>query len=150
MQANTHLAHALGIQAEMVNASATSDSLSASDIEEQDKAISANAAAISGALKNNAKLKDSEAKTTYAKGLLSLALGMKKYLDMQKDVKTMSSSLSNASPFQLVSLQPSLYVVKNLPSSITNVSDALKNAISFARSNGVEVPKSVASVQSLI
>src|SRR5690606_20664314 len=75
MVANTHLADALGVKAAMVNASATADSLSASEIEEQDKAISANAAAISDALKGNAKLKDSEAKTIYAKGLLVLALG---------------------------------------------------------------------------
>ncbi|UCU95204.1 hypothetical protein [Hydrogenophaga taeniospiralis] len=150
MQANTHLAEALGVQAAMVNAKATSDSLSASEIEEQDKAISANAAAISEALKSNAKLKDTEAKTTYAKGLLVLAQGVKKYVGMNKDVGGMSSSLSSASPMQLMNLQPSVYVVKNLPASITNVSDALRNAINFAQSNGVEIPKDVASVQSLI
>ena len=126
------------------------DSLSASEIEEQDKAISANAAAISEALKSNAKLKDTEAKTTYAKGLLVLAQGVKKYVGMNKDVGGMSSSLSSASPMQLMNLQPSVYVVKNLPASITNVSDALRNAINFAQSNGVEIPKDVASVQSLI
>lgn len=146
MQANTHLAEALGVQAAMVNAKATSDSMSASEIEEQDKAISANAAAISEALKNKATLKDTEAKTTYAKGLLALGLGVTKYVGMKKDVEGMSSSLSSASPMQLMNLQPSVYVVKNLPNSITTLTTALKSAVDFARSNGVEIPKDVQSL----
>ena len=83
LAANGHLADALGIKAQAVNAAATSDSLSAKDIEAQDKAISADASAVSEALKSGAKLKDAEAKAKYAKGLVALAGGVKKYMDMR-------------------------------------------------------------------
>ncbi len=144
--ANGHLAEALGIKAQAVNAAATSDSLSAKDVEAQDKAISVDAAAVAEALKGGAALKDAEAKSTYAKGLLSLATGVKKYVDMRKDVQGFSSSLSGASPLQLPKLQAGAYVAKNLPTSMTNLTNVLKSAVEFGKSNGVEIPKDATSL----
>ena len=144
--ANGHLAEALGIKANAVNAAATSDSLSAKDIEAQDKAISADAAAVSEALKGGAALKDAEAKATFAKGLLSLATGVKKYIGMRSDVQGFSSSLSGASPLQLPKLQAGVYVAKSMPTSVTNLTNVLKSAVQFAKSNGVEVPKDATSL----
>lgn len=146
LTANQHLADALGIKAQAVNDAATSDSLSAKDVEAQDKAISANAAAVSEALKGNAQLKDSEAKAKYGKGLLSLAVGVKKYVDLRKDAQAFASGMSSASPMQMGKLQSGAYVAKTLPTSITNLTTVLKSAVEFGKANGVEVPKEATSV----
>lgn len=144
--ANGHLAEALGVKAQAVNAAATSDSLSAKDVESQDKAISADAAAVAEALKGGAKLKDAKAKATYSKGLVSLVAGVKKYVDMRKDVQGFSTSLSGASPLQLPKLRAGAYVAKSLPTSMTNLTNVLKSAVEFGKSNGVEIPKDATSV----
>lgn len=146
MTANGHFGEALGIKAQALNASATSDSLSASDIENQDKAISANATAVSEAMKSGATLKDSESKVKYSQGLISLVLGLKKYIGMRNDVQSFSSGLSSASPLQLPKLQTGAYIVKSLPTSVSNLSGVLKSAIDFAKRNGVEVPADATSV----
>lgn len=144
--ANGHLTEALGIKANAVNAAATSDSLSAKDLEAQDKAISADAAAVAEALKGGAALKGAEAKLTFTKGLVSLATGVKKYIDMKKDVQGFSSGLSSASPTQLPKLQAGAYVAKSLPSSLTNLTTVLKSAVEFGKNNGVEIPKDATSL----
>lgn len=146
MVANGHLAGALGIKAQALNAAATSDSLSAKDVEAQDKAISADAEAVAQALKAGATLKDAEAKAAYSKGLISLATGVKKYLDMRKDVQGFSSGLSGASPLQMGKLQAGVYVAKNLPTSMTNLTNVLRSAVEFGKSNGVDIPKDATSV----
>lgn len=146
MAANGHLADALGIKAQSVNAAATSDSISAKDIEEQDKAISADATAVSEALKSGATLKDAEAKATYAKGLVALASGVRKYIGMQKDAQGFASSLSSAPLLQVGKLQSGAYIVKNLPSSVSNLTRVLSSAVEFAKSNGVEIPKDATSL----
>lgn len=146
LTANSQIASALGIQAQAVNASATSDTFSASEIEAQDKAISANSAAISEALKSGATLKDSQAKAQYAQGLVSLTKGVKKYVDMGKDAKGFASGVSGVSPLQLGKLQSGMYIVQNLPSGVSNLSGVLKSAVDFARTNGVEVPKDATSL----
>jgi hypothetical protein len=144
--ANGHLADALGIKAQAVNAAATSDSFSAKDVEAQDKAISADAAALSEALKGNAKLKDDEAKAKYARGLLSLATGVKKYVDLRKDAQGFAAGMSTASPLQIGKLQAGAYVAKGLPNSISNLTSVLKSAVEFGKSNGVEIPKDATSL----
>jgi len=146
LTANGQIGDALGINAQAVNASATSDSMSASDLEAQDKAISANADAISKALKAGATLKDAEAKKKYAQGLISLVSGVKKYVGMRTDVQNFSTGLSSASPLQLPGLQSGAYIVKNLPTSVSNLSSVLKSAVDFAKSNGVQVPADATSV----
>ena len=144
--ANSHLADALGIKAQVIDATATSDSLSAKDIEAQDKAISANTAAVSEALKSGATLKDAEAKAKYAQGLLLLATGVKKYVGMGKDAQGFTSGLSNISPLQLGKLQAGVYVAKSAPTSVTNLTNVLKSAVDFAKSNGVEIPQKTTSL----
>lgn len=146
LAANDNFAAALGIKAQVVNAEATSDSLSAKHVEEQDKAISESTAAVSAALSAGAALKDTEAKATYAKGLVSMISGVRKYVGLRQDVQGFSSSLSGASPMQLPKLQAGAYVAKTLPTSVSNLSAVLKSAIDFARSNGVEVPEDATSV----
>jgi hypothetical protein len=146
LTANGQIASALGIKAQAVNAAATSDTLSASEIEAQDKAISADSASISEALKSGASLKDAEAKAKYSQGLISLTKGVKKYVDMGKDAKGFATGMAGVSPLQLGKLQSGMYIVQNLPGSVGNLSGVLKSAIDFARTNGVEVPKDATSL----
>lgn len=146
LTANSHFAEALGIKAQAVNAAATSDSLSAKDIEAQDKAISANAAAVSDAMKAGATLKDAESKAKYAKGLVSLVSGVVKYKNMTNDAQGFSSGLSGASLMMLPKLQSGVYIVKSLPGNVSNLSNSLKSAIDFAKSNGVEIPADATSL----
>lgn len=146
MNANRLFAEALGIQAQAVGAAATSDAVSAKEIEAQDKAISADAAAIAEAMKSGATLKDAESKVKFGKGLVSLAQAMLKYKGMGKDVESFSSGLSGASPLMLPKLQSGAYVIKTLPTSVSNLSTSLKSAIDFARSNGVEIPADATSL----
>lgn len=146
MNANRLFAEALGIQAQAVGAAATSDAVSAKEIEAQDKAISADAAAIAEAMKSGATLKDAESKVKFGKGLVSLAQAMLKYKGMGKDVESFSSGLSGASPLMLPKLQSGAYVIKTLPTGVSNLSTSLKSAIDFARSNGVEIPADATSL----
>jgi hypothetical protein len=146
LTANGHIGAALGIKAQAINAAATSDSMSASDLEAQDKAISADAQAISDALKSGATLKDEAARKEYAEGLVVLVQGVKKYIAMSAEAQTFANGLSSASPMQLPGLQSGAYIVKSLPTSIGNLTGLLKNAVSFARSNGVAIPADATSV----
>lgn len=146
LTANGHMADALGLKAQVVNATATSDSLSGKDVQAQETAISDSSAAVSEAIKGGAKLQDATAKATYAKGLASLALGVKKYLDLRKDAQGFSSGLSGASPLQMPKLQAGAMVVKNLPTSVSNLTSVLKSAVEFGKSNGVEIPKDATSL----
>jgi hypothetical protein len=144
--ANTHIGDALGIKLQSIDASATSDSLSASELEAKDKAISANAQSVSDALKKGATLKDGESKKKFAQGLLSLATGLKKYIGLRNDAQSFANGLSSASPMQLPGLQAGAYVAKTLPSNVSTLTDVLKNAVDFAKSNGVAVPADATSV----
>lgn len=146
LTANGRMAEALGIKAQAVNDTATSDAFSASQLEAQDKAISTDAASVSAALKSGATLKDSQAKAKYAQGLLALASGVRRYMGMGKDVQSFSSGLSSVSPLQLGSLQSGVYIVRNLPGNLSNLTDVLKSAVDFARTNGVEVPADATSL----
>lgn len=146
LKANVHMADALGIKAQSINAAASSDSFSANDIEAQDKAISADSAALAEALKSGATLKDEEAKAKYAQGLLSLAVGVKKYVDMSKEAQGFASGMSSVSPLQMGKLQSGVYIAKNLPGNVSDLTATLKSAIDFARRNGVEVPAEATSV----
>ena len=65
---------------------------------------------------------------------------------MSKETKGFASGISGVSPLQLGKLQSGMYIVQNLPGSVSNLSSVLKNAVDFARTNGVEVPKDATSL----
>ena len=136
LKANDHMFEALGIKKESIKAGATSNSYSGNDVEAQDKIIGAGAAAIAEAQKSGATLKDEEAKAKYAQGLVSLAVGVKNYVDMSKEAKDFASGMSSVSPLQMGKLQSGVYIAKNLPGNVTNLTSTLNNAIDFARKNG--------------
>lgn len=146
LTANGYMANALGLKASSMDAAASSDAISAKDIEAQNKAISADATALADAYKSGATLKDEQAKATYAKGLLALAVGVKKYTDMTKEAQAFASNMSSVSPLQLTKLQSGVYIAKNLPGNVTDLTKTLKSAIDFARKNGIEVPADAMSI----
>lgn len=73
-------------------------------------------------------------------------MGVKKYMDMSKDAQGFASGVSSVSPLQMGKFQSGIYIAKNLPSNVTNLTETLKQAIDFARTNGVEVPAEATSV----
>ncbi len=146
LTANGRMTEALGIKHQVINDTATSDSMSASEIEAQDKAISADAQALSDAYKSGATLKDGAAKAKYAQGLVSLVSGVRKYVGMRSDAQKFASGMSSVSPLQLGNLQAGVYVARNLPTRLTDLTTVLKSAIDFAKSNGVEVPADATSL----
>lgn len=150
LSANAKMAAALGLKDKAGSAQATADSLNdgatKGNLEEANKVVADSGGEIAAAQAKKPVL-DAAAKATYAQGLLSLVSGVSKYVGLGKNVKDMSSSLSSASPMMLPKLQSAAYVVSNFPGSASNVTTALKNAIDFAKSNGIEVP---ADAQKLI
>lgn len=146
LTANTKLSEALGIKAQAINDVAASDSFSASQIEDQDKAISASAKAVSDKLNSGATVLDGEAKVKYGQGLISLVSGVKKYAGMRSAATGFSSGLSGVSPLQLPKLQSGVYIVKSLPTSVTSLTSVLKSAVDFATKNGIEVPADATSL----
>ncbi|MGZ5772944.1 hypothetical protein [Ramlibacter sp.] len=149
LKANAKMADALGLKGKAGDADATVQSLSsgATDKDSASKAATAvgdTGGAIAAKLAEKPQL-DAAAKATYAAGLVHLVAGARKFSGMGKDVTDMSNGLKSASPMQLPSLGGATYVVSNFPTSASNVTKALKNAIDFAKSNGIEVPADATS-----
>jgi hypothetical protein len=143
LTANSKMAEALGLKDAAATSKATSDALTEGatkdNLEASNKAVSASTDAVAAELAKQPVL-DAQSKALFATGLGHLATGVHKYVGVGKNVKVMGSSLSSASPLMLPKLQSAVYVVSNFPSSMTSVSTALKNAISFAQSHDIPVP----------
>jgi len=143
LNANTHMAEALGLKDQAATAKATSDALTEGatkdSLEASNKAVSASTDAVAVELAKQPVL-DAKSKSTFSAGLVKLAAGVTKYVVVGKNVKDMSSGLSSASPTMLPKLQSAVYIAKSFPGSMSNVSTALKNAIAFAQSHDIPVP----------
>jgi hypothetical protein len=145
LKANSKMADALGLKGKAGDAEAVAQQLSSGATADKDSATKSSTAvgdtsgAIAARLAEKPQL-DAAAKATFAAGLVHMVSGVRKYAGLGKDVSDMSSGLKSASPMQLASMGGAAYVVSNFPTSATNVSKALKNAIDFAKDNGIEVP----------
>ena len=149
LTANKHMAIALGVNAEAVDAAAKAASVAGDNLEDREKAISSVAQLTANKQKLGAQTLSAAAKAKYAQGLVSLATGVKKYAGMRKDVQSFSSGLSSVSPLQLGKLQTGVYIVKNLPTNISNLSTTLSGAIDFAKQNNIPLPKGVDATNAL-
>lgn len=151
LKANAKMGEALGLKATAADAEAVAQQLSSGSTFDKDSASKAVTAvgdsggAIAAKLAEKPQL-DAAAKATYTQGLLSLAKGVVKYKGLGKDVTSMGDSLKSAPLTQLPSLGGATYVVSKLPTSTTEVLKALKNAVDFAQSNGIEVPAEATSL----
>ena len=143
LDANSLMADALGLKTAAATSAATSASLTEGatkdSLEESNKAVAASTSAVAAEMAKKPVL-DANAKAIYGKGLILLASGVNKFAGVGKNVSSMGSSLKSASPLQLPKLQSAFYIVTNFPTSMTNVTGALKNAISFAQSQDIPVP----------
>jgi hypothetical protein len=142
LAANTHFGEALQIKEVVERAKVTSDQLKGGATKDSLSStavtISETTQSISDALKANPTL-DKAAKATYAKGLVTLVSGIKKYAGMSTDVSNMSSALS-ANPLSAANYAPSVTVVKDFPTSMKTLKESLTNAIAFAKANDIPVP----------
>jgi hypothetical protein len=139
------LLEALGLKDQAATAQATANSLSegatTQSLEDADKAQSANSTALADALKNQNATLDAQSKQTYTQGLALLATGLVKYTGMRQDVAGFSKGLAGPGAVQAgTKLQSGVFIIKTLPSSISNTTSTLNSAVSFAKSHGIEVP----------
>ncbi|MDB5876873.1 MAG: hypothetical protein JWQ41_287 [Variovorax sp.] len=143
LDANSLMANALGLKTEAATSAATSAALTEGAtkdaIEESNKVVATSTNAVAAEMAKKPVL-DAKSKALYGKGLILLASGVTKFAGVGKNVSTMGSSLKSVSPLQLPKLQSAVYIVSNFPDSMTNVSGALKNAVSFAQSQDIPVP----------
>jgi hypothetical protein len=145
LSSQSKLLLALGLKDQAATAQATADSLGSGStkdgISKSDEVQSENSTAISDALKNHTADLDAQSKQTYSQGLLLLASGLVKYTGMKQGVAGFSKGLASPAGLQAASnLQAGAYIVKTLPSSISNTASTLNSAVSFAKSHGIEVP----------
>jgi hypothetical protein len=145
LSSQSKLLEALGLKDQAATAQATANALgdgaTTQNLQDADKVRSDSSTALSDALKNNNATLDAQSKQTYTQGLLLLASGLIKYTGMKQDVAGFSKGL--AGPGALMAggkLQAGAYIVKTLPTSISNTSSTLSSAVSFAKSHGIEVP----------
>lgn len=144
LDGNAKMADALGLTIEAATARAAGDSMAAGAtkgaLSDADKASSASNKSIAAALKNTDNL-DGPAKQKFVAGMVSLAQGLGKYVGMKGSFDSFQNGLSSASPMMLPKLQSGAYIVSSFPSSVKNLSSALSNAISYAKSHDIAVPK---------
>jgi len=151
LKANAKMSEALGLKATAADAEAVAQQLSSGSTFDKDSASKAATAvgdtggAIAAKLAEKPEL-DAAAKATYTQGLLSLAKGAIRYTGLGKDVTSMGDGLKSAPLTQLPSLGAASYVVTKFPTATTDVVKALKNAVDFAKSNGIEVPAEATSL----
>lgn len=151
LKANSKMSEALGLKATAADTDAVIQQLSSGSTSDKDNASKANTAvadsggAIAAKLAEKPQL-DAASKVVYTQGLLSLAKGVVKYTGLGKDVTSMGDGLKSAPLTQLPSLGGATYVVSKFPTSTTEVLKALKNAVDFAKSNGIEVPAEATSL----
>jgi hypothetical protein len=145
LSSQSKLLEALGLKDRAATAQATSDALGAGatkgELQKADEARSASSTALSETLKNQNLTLGAQSKHTYTQGLSLLASGLIKYTGMKQDVAGFSKKLSGPGAMQPgTTLQSGAYIVKTLPSSISNTSATLSSAVNFAHSHGIEVP----------
>lgn len=144
LDGNSKMADAVGLVKEAAAARAAGDALTdgatKGALSDADKTNSETNDAVAAALKNTDKL-DGPAKEKFAAGILSLAQGLGKYIGMTSTFASFQKSLSSASPMMLPKLQSGAYIATSLPASVKNLSAALSNAISYAKSHDITVPK---------
>ncbi len=145
LSSQSKLLEALGLKDQAATAQATANALgdgaTAQNLQDANKVQSDSSTALSDALKNQNATLDAQSKQTYTQGLVLLASGLIKYTGMKQDVAGFSKGLAGPGALQAGSkLQAGAYIVKTLPSSISNTSSTLSSAVSFAKSHGIEVP----------
>ncbi|WP_332877888.1 hypothetical protein [Massilia sp. S19_KUP03_FR1] len=149
LQANAQIADAVGLKDEAATMRASSESLTdgatKGNLADADKVTSENSKKLTAKLNDSTTVLDAEGKKKFTAGLVTMASGMVKYVAMKPNFQSFSSSLKGASPMMLPKLQNGVYVVSSLPGNAKNLGSALSNAVSFAKSHDITVPKEATS-----
>lgn len=145
LMAQSKMALALGAKDAAALAKAEADALTSGatkdNLAKADSVQSKVAKAISEGQQAQGVTLDAQAKKTYAEGMGSLGLGLLKYAGMAKQFDGFKSALSSASPMDLPKLSSGSYIITSFPGNSKNLYNTLNQAISFAKSNDIPVPK---------
>jgi hypothetical protein len=143
LMANSLMAEALGLKDQAATLKATSDALTdgatQGNLEDASKAVSTSTDAVAAAMAKQPKL-DAASKTKYQAGVGRLGVGMLRYVALRGPAASFSTNIKSFNPLALTNLQSGVYVMTQLPSSISNLSTSLQNATAFAKSNNIPVP----------
>lgn len=80
---------------------------------------------------------DDEGKKAYGLGLISMAAGIKGYMDLSTAVKDFRPGVASLSGSGAAAVE----IAKNLPADTADLVKTLKLAVTFAQANGIEVPE---------
>jgi hypothetical protein len=123
-------------EAESLSSGATKDNLAKADSVQSDvsKAISERQQA-----KGNKM--DEASKKEYASGLATLGQGVSQYVGLSSRLPAFQSALTSASPMMIPKLSAGAYILKSFPNNSVNLKNTLVQAVSYAKSNDIPVPK---------
>jgi hypothetical protein len=123
-------------EAESLSSGATKDNLSKADSVQSDvsKAISERQQA------KGTKM-DEASKKEYAAGLATLSQGVSQYVGLSARLPAFQSALTSASPLMIAKLSAGAYILKSFPNNSVNLKNTLVQAVSYAKSNDIPVPK---------
>ena len=126
------LADAAAVQAKNLTEGASKDSLEAAN-----KVQTENSRALEEKFATKKVVLDEASKKKFAKGVGELSKGVINYVEMSKKVSGFKPDISSMSGAG----NSAVFIVKSLPSSITNLGSTLKMAIEFSKENNIPVPK---------
>lgn len=142
LNAQELMASALGLEDNRATIKAAAKGLNSGatkgNLKDCDKASSESTEAIAAKLKENPEL-SAEAKVTFAKGIVSLVDGVKKYSAMKSGVASFSKSMKGISPLDLRKAQEGVYIVTSFPGNASDLVKTLNSAVSFAKGRGIKV-----------
>jgi hypothetical protein len=146
MNADASLLRAVGLKDSADRSALAAKNLTegatSSSLEEAEKVQTESSKLLAEKLNDRSTVISEEGKKEYSKGLASLARGIVNYTAMSSDVKNYRPSLTSMN----ATSESAAYVVRTLPSSVSNLTSTLKKAVEFAREKKIEVPKEATSL----
>ena len=141
MTADVHLLNALGLKEqadkEALAIKNLTEGATASGLEDATKVQTESSKALAARMQEKNVVMDAQSKQVYSMGLLHLAKGIIQYTSLASDLGNFEPSVASIG----TAASSALYVGKSLPQSSTNLVNTLKNAVTFARQNQIDVPK---------
>ena len=141
MTADVHLLKALGLKEqadkEALAIRNLTEGATASGLKDATKVQTESSKAIAARMQEKNIVMDEQSKQVYTTGLLHLAKGVIQYTSLLGDLKNFEPSVASIG----TAGNAALYVGQSLPESSTSLLNTLKNAVTFAQQNQIEIPK---------
>ena len=146
MEADVQFLHALGLKeqaekAELAAKNLTSGATS-SGLSDASKVQSESSKQIAAAMEAQQGTLSAEGKKQFALGLVHLAKGIHGYVGMSSDIQGFTPGFSSIGS----SATAAIFVVKSLPSTVTNMKTTLQRSIDFAKANKIAIPADATSI----